>query len=416
MKRLFLTLAAVAVAWSVGSVPAKASSSFPGIANGNAYAAFVTLNSTLPAKVIAGPIAPVSLYCNVLMSSNANRVLAVSLGSALVSGTATDTVASTHSTSGATMQSTSTVQGLSALNGFVRASAVHAVANSMGSGAGVSSNANGSSFVNLIIAGLPVSANAAPNTTLALPGIGSVVLNEQIRVQNAAYTSIQVNMIHIRVTLPNALGLKTGTNIIVAHAQSSITRVLNPVSVSADAYGLFAQGYAGNLSATSGPFAPASIGCTAGNNTVQVLGVMSPIGTTGVVTDNAQGSVTTSSSAAQGKSDIANVNVLNHLVVADAIESLSSVNSSGTRFGATTLVNAKIAGIAIAANPAPNTRINLANLGYVILNQQSGSTSATSAAEQVIAIHIYVTLANSFNLPIGSNIIIAHSHAAIIAF
>nr|MDQ6933474.1 hypothetical protein [Candidatus Eremiobacteraeota bacterium] len=128
MKRLFLTLAAVAVAWSVGSVPAKASSSFPGIGNGNAYAAFVTLNSTLPAKVIAGPIAPVSLYCNVLMSSNANRVLAVSLGSALVSGTATDTVASTHSTSGATMQSTSTVQGLSALNGFVRASAVHAVA------------------------------------------------------------------------------------------------------------------------------------------------------------------------------------------------------------------------------------------------------------------------------------------------
>lgn len=168
MKPIFSLFAAVAVAWSLASVPAQAAT-FPAIGAGNAYAAYVTVNSTLGVKVVAGPIAPAGLGCNTASTTNTNRVLQIALGTALTSGTAVDTVTSTHSATNATVQSISTVQGVNALNGLVTASAVHAVANSAASGAGASSNGSGSSFLNLMILGIPVVANPRPTPTSPFP-------------------------------------------------------------------------------------------------------------------------------------------------------------------------------------------------------------------------------------------------------
>ncbi|MDQ6825607.1 MAG: hypothetical protein M3Z14_00175, partial [Candidatus Eremiobacteraeota bacterium] len=247
MKPIFPILAAAAAAWSLATVPAQASNTFPASGYGQAYSASVILNSSLPSQTLAGPIAPAVLSCNVRTATNTNRVLSVNLGSALISGTGTNTVMSTHSMSGATMQSTATIQAVNALGGLITASAVHAVANSAASAVGASSNGNGSSFLNLIIAGIPVVANPAPNTTVSVPGIGSATLNEQLLYTSASSTTFTVNMIHIRVTVANALGLKIGTNIIVAHATSSLTRMVTSTTVSASAYGLFAKGFAGNI-------------------------------------------------------------------------------------------------------------------------------------------------------------------------
>lgn len=398
--------------------PAQAAT-FPAIGAGNAYAAYVTVNSTLGVKVVAGPIAPAGLGCNTASATSTNRVLQIALGTALTSGTAVDTVTSTHSATNATVQSISTVQGLNALNGLVTASAVHAVANSAASGAGASSNGNGSSFLNLMILGIPVVANPAPNTNVTLPGIGTVVLNEQIVHNTATTTNITVNMIHVRVTLANGLGLPVGTNIIVGHAFSQMTRSVLPIKVSASAYGLFAKGYLNNLSFISGPYAPASVSCTAGSSSNRILGVSSPVGSTGLIVDTALTTDTVTGSSGQAQSDISTTNVLNGLIRADAIRSVSQVrltSAGGARFGSTTLLNARIAGIPIIANPAPNTRINIAGVGYAIINEQVGSTSATSAQEAVNAIHVYVTLVNALHLPLGSTIIIGHSQAAATAF
>ncbi len=325
---------------------------------------------------------------------------------------------STHSATNATIQSISTVQGVNALNGLVTASAVHAVANSAASGAGASSNGNGSSLLNLMILGIPVVANPAPNTNVTLPGIGTVVLNEQIVHNTVTTTNITVNMIHVRVTLANGLGLPIGTNIIVGHAFSQVSRSV-PIKVSASAYGLFAKGYLNNLSFISGPYAPASVACTAGSSSNRILGVSSPVGSTGLIVDTALTTKTVTGSSGQAQSDISTTNVLNGLIRADAIQSVSQVrltSAGGARFGSTTLLNARIAGIAISAHPAPNTRITIAGVGYAIINEQVGSTSATSTQEAVNAIHVYVTLVNALHLPLGSTIIIGHSQAAAAAF
>ncbi len=418
MKRVHLLLAALAITYFMTSAPAKASTSFPAVGQGDAYAALVTLNTGGPTKILAGPIAPASLACNVITSNKMNDAASINFGAALSTGTATDTVASMHSSSGASMKSTSTVQGVSALGGLITATTVEAVANSAASSAGSSSNGTGSMFVNLVVAGVPISGTPAPNTTIALPGIGSVVLNEQTLENDASTTSIDVNLIHIRVTKSNSLGLQIGTNIIVAHAVSRITVSASATGVDADAYGLLLKLHADDLDAGTGRYAPATINCTAGYDRDRIVSISSPIGTTGVVVDTADGHVTASGGSAEGISDIENARFLGGLIVAASIKSFSQVQltTSGSRMGSTTLTHAEIAGVALSLHPAPNTRINIANLGYAILNEQSGSMDATGATQQVNAIHVFVTDANSFHLPINSSIIIGHSRAEVTAF
>src|SRR6266700_2351683 len=65
----------------------------------------------------------------------------------------------------------------------------------------VSGSAYGSSFENLVVAGVPVTtgdAAVAPNTQMSLPGVGYVVLNEQIPTGDGVTSSgLTVNMIHV---------------------------------------------------------------------------------------------------------------------------------------------------------------------------------------------------------------------------
>ena len=74
------------------------------------------------------------------------------------------------------------------LNGLITANAVLAMATTTGEG----SDGYGSSFANLVVNGVSVSAPAA-NTRVDLPGVGYVVLNEQI----ATGSGLTVNMIHV---------------------------------------------------------------------------------------------------------------------------------------------------------------------------------------------------------------------------
>ena len=57
------------------------------------------------------------------------------------------------------------------------------------------------------------------------------------------------------------------------------------------------------------------------------------------------------------------------------------------------------------------TRINLPGLGYMIVNEQYGSSNATGATESVIAFDIYVTRSNSLGLANGTRIVSGYSIA-----
>jgi len=77
---------------------------------------------------------------------------------------------------------------------------------------------------------MSVGDNPPPNTTILVPGIGSVTFNEQTcdgggvpPCSGTASSGIRVRAIHVIVDNPNALGVPQGADVIVgeAHADSS---------------------------------------------------------------------------------------------------------------------------------------------------------------------------------------------------
>src|SRR5437016_3296344 len=110
------------------------------------------------------------------------------------------------------------------------ASAIISQANSS-SGRGISSSdAQGTSLLGLSVGGTSVSDNPPPNTTVLLPGIGSVTLNEQTcdgggapPCSGTTSSGIRVRAIHVIVDNPNATGVPQGADVVVgeAHADSS---------------------------------------------------------------------------------------------------------------------------------------------------------------------------------------------------
>lgn len=149
--------------------------------------------------------------------------------------------ASVSESSGALTATNSTASSFAQASGVclgtgctISASVVKSQSNSTANG-GASSNDNGTELIGVIVMGTPVSANPPPNTTIDLPGIGFVILNEQFcdnagTLANncsdgtlAGHSGLTVRAIHVVVTVPGA-GLQEG-EVIVAEAHSDATYI-----------------------------------------------------------------------------------------------------------------------------------------------------------------------------------------------
>ena len=109
--------------------------------------------------------------------------------------------------------SSATLGTVNILNGLITADGVVAMASSTAD----NSNADGSSVGSLTVNGVQLD-DPAPNTRVNLPGVGYVVLNEQI----ATAGGITVNMIHV-VLQQAVLGVvQTTGEIVVGSASSSV--------------------------------------------------------------------------------------------------------------------------------------------------------------------------------------------------
>jgi hypothetical protein len=123
----------------------------------------------------------------------------------------------------ALVSTTTTAQAanVNVLNGLITAEAVLAVATSYANGVTATSESSGSALVGLMVNGVTYADGApAPNTQVSLPGVGYVVLNEQIPVGDGAHnTGLTVNMIHVYLTDPTS-GTPAG-DIVVGTATSA---------------------------------------------------------------------------------------------------------------------------------------------------------------------------------------------------
>jgi hypothetical protein len=414
---IVLSLAALSTGSARASnVVPSASGNLPGEVDGYAYGGYLKVPAGSSVATV-GPLFPASLGCNLTNKTASATAASMQLGTFASTGTVTDTVTSTHTPTDADVHANSTIQSANILASVITADAVTADAFSHGTATAAKSH-GGATFVNLVVLGVPISATPAPNTTITLPGLGFVVLNEQKGpINNVNHTHIYVNAIDVNVTLSNTLGLPVGTHIIIAHADSNFTRTTVLAVVSAKAYGLFGVAKVGPAFVKSGPWALATIGCTGGHVAVSVTSVtLAGVGSTGTITDKAFGQITSLGPNANSSSNVQSVTLLGGAITADAVTTTAQAafkNSKGSASTTTTLLNAQVLGITLSANPAPNTKIKLAGLGYVIVNEQKTTITSTSAKATVNAFDIVVTMSNSFGLPIGTHIIVAHSDASV---
>ena len=147
-----------------------------------------------------------------------NEVLSLSVPGTVASDTLQVMTTGAIGASTASAQSSATVEQLNVRSGLVTAKLVVAMASSTGNGTTATSTAAGSTLVGLTVNGVTLGdITPAANTTIDIPGVGSVTLNEQIFAGDGAETTaLTVNMIHVVLS-----GAVTG-DIIVASAHSDV--------------------------------------------------------------------------------------------------------------------------------------------------------------------------------------------------
>lgn len=83
----------------------------------------------------------------------------------------------------------------------------------------------------------------------------------------------------------------------------------------------------------------------------------------------ASGEADGSYSNAVSSSTLRNVNILNGRITADAVVAIASSAKNGSDTDGSTIANLVVDGVAMS-DPAPNTRVELPGVGYVLLNER----------------------------------------------
>lgn len=173
---------------------------------------------------------------------------------------------------------------------------------------------------------------------------------------------------------------------------------------------------------TSDPTAQVSYGCgtPAGfSRTATSAGVSVPpsVLTTGTI--DTSGSTFASPPKSTTSSRVEGVNVLGGLVTANAVTSVSASSKSGSTYKTsaqgTRFAGLRVLGLPVLIGPAPNTRIDLPGIGYVILNEQTRQVTGSSAQLRVTAIRAEVTEANLLGFEIGTTVVVAQAYSALTA-
>jgi hypothetical protein len=336
-------------------------------------------------------------------------------GVGTINGVNTSAVA-TAVTGGLNIVSTASTAGISLLNGVVTASALTTKTTAKITTAGSSATTT-STFLGLKVGGVSLPNLVKQNTSIVVPNVATVSLNF---VQYGKVGSqVEIIASGIVITLLKPFGdHPIGTAIEVG--PTLIAGVL--ASVPPTGHGLGGEAYGSKIHAVingvgdvvSDPtaFIPMPFGGTSGmTQTRSVASVdLGAVGTIGGVTDTINGINSKTAFLSSLTSHIAQVNLLNGLIKADGIYSAArvaggAITDPGIR-GSSKLVNLVIAGHAIPITASPNTTLNIAGLGKVVLNQQIKSFNQIT----VRAVDITLGTAQA-GLPVGAEIQLGVSHA-----
>lgn len=321
----------------------------------------------------------------------------------------------------ASAEETATLSGVTLLGGLVRATAIRAAAGINVTAGTFSTNAAGTHIVGLSIAGQKIPANTPPNTTIAVPGLGSATIYSETTTGDGVTTAgINVDAVLIKVTQTNSFGLPVGATLALGHASTGYNRTPIDHVVAGYAFVADASAQAINVLPDFGKLGSVGIGDCAGTQGViyrnSTLALNEgPLSIGAGATTATGGPTGKNTSFAQTTASLLGINLLGGLIGASSIVSeatetakgnVITASTQGTQFGGLT-----IAGTTLPADVPPNTRVLLPLLGYVIVNEQTGPSAGQRGPLTVTALDIFVTTPNLMGLPVGTEIQLASANA-----
>jgi hypothetical protein len=322
------------------------------------------------------------------------HLLSVALPGVVSTATLTAESTGTVGLANATTEGEGRIEGLNLLNGLVTADLLVAHANATSNGVTATSSAAGSQFVNLVVAGIPIALNPPPNLTIPIPGVGSVIINEQVVSGNGANTrALTVNAIRVVMN-----GLLQGEAIAgSATAEVEVNPPSNPCAcpadddtVSGEAHGAFVDVLDIDLSRNPDAILSAQGGSAQG----QALGLnVATLLSSGTVTSTTAGSITPNLATSQSVSVVEQLDLLNGVITADAVQAQVQCAGNGTTANCSaagsTLANLRVAALVLNLVPPPNTVIPLPLIGSLRLNEQiTTGNGVTTRAMTVNLIHV----------------------------
>ena len=412
-KALVAGLAAVAAALGVavvgGGAAGAADSDF--LFYGDAQGARVkALSNTVTSQITAES----GVFGGASPQQNTNSAAAVNVGG----GVATIGGVNTHTeikqiTGGWQVSATSQTTGISLLGGAITATALTTTA-TVTEKNGVLTPDVQNTFANLHIAGIHLPVHIPQNFGIKLGNIAQIGINTGAGAVAGGAAQALGAALQVRLLEP-AGSQDTGASIYV----SPVMAIVGPFGGVDTGHTTLGQAYATKITANVGslvgvrsdPTAPVTVyapGTSGNTTTASVASVHLGSGLlVGAVTDTGFGQNTTAGANTIMTSRIANLNLFSGLIKASAITVNATASSNGTVTGSTNLANVVIAGAVINLNAAPNTTINVLNLGQVTINQQ------IHTAHGIIVRGLDIVIGTARNgLPVGAEIQLAVAAAS----
>ena len=377
-----------------------------------------------PAVLSTGPVGGVSATCSPNPVNQENTILGINLlGGLISSSTIQDKLMFVRTADRSTVVSTSAIEKLTigpSLLPLVEIDGLHAVSSSTAVVGRATSDTSQAFFGAIRIADLQLPLHIAPNTRIALPALGTIVLNEQIvRNIDPVDTYAEVNMVDITLDAGNLLAQPVGTHIVIGHTVSIDTVVSELAAMQSHAFGLYASLGVKNLANVQvGPLPDAEVSCSGGTDYASVLDLnVPPLVDGGIAQTRATGSIDGSKVDVSSEEKIVNLNLLGGLIRAGLLEEDAHAIFDGTQsrsFGNFTVARLSIAGKDILPGRGHSLKVPLPGLGYVIIGEIIHTP--LSIGYSFNALDIHVTTPNQLSLAVGLRIIVGHVDAGISLF
>lgn len=422
--KIFAIAAATMLVSAMSATPALAGTvqfAYAGYAGGTQISAVgTTISSSVTAQAALYGMQP---------GQNTNKLANVSAAPLAVVGAINSDVTGVPQDDGFKVTAHVRAADVSLLNGAIRVQAVDTTSIASASHGGPVAGDTSTQLLGLVINGKQYPASVPQNTGVTIPGVASVMINQsQTAIKGNTVVTMGGGLV---VTLLSAQGGAAAGAQIIVNPTFIVVEPSNPdnpnaPSLGGTAFGLYAESHTGDaVKAETGRLANFDVP-TAGtdgqtfNNHLASANIGSLV-SSGAMDSDVFGVSTAKYAKVTASHKVANLSLFNTflfggLITATAIGSSSHVEMIDDQFtmgGTLQFVNLKIAGKAIPIDVAPNTKIHVANLGTVTVNEQrSVAIDGFVHGFEVTGLHIVLDTAG-YGLPVGADVKVALSQAIV---